>query len=50
MERYCQEHPGTYSFWRSIYAGLSSHAKENCVSIEELETFERLHREKIAKL
>jgi hypothetical protein len=28
MERYCQEHPGTYFFCRPIYAGLSSHPKE----------------------
>ena len=28
MERYCQEHPGTYVFCRPIYAGLSSHPKE----------------------
>src|SRR5205085_12336982 len=28
MERYCQEHPGTYFFCRPIYSGLSSHPKE----------------------
>ena len=28
MERYSQEHPGTYFFCRPIYAGLSSHPKE----------------------
>jgi hypothetical protein len=66
MERYCQEHLGTYFFCRPIYAGLSSHPKEiefgvlrsdgsmwahtfrNYGRIEELETFERLYREKIA--
>lgn len=66
MERYCQEHPGTYFFCRPIYAGLSSHPKEiefgvfrsdgslwahtfqNYGTIGELETFERLYREKIA--
>jgi len=68
MERYCQEHLGTYFFCRPIYAGLSSHPKEiefgvlrsegslwahsfqNYGKIEELETFERLYREKIASL
>jgi hypothetical protein len=65
MERYCQEHPGTYFFCRPIYAGLCSHPKEiefgvlradgalwarsfqNYGTVEELETFERLYREKI---
>ena len=28
MERYCQEHPGTYFFCRPLYAGLSSHPAE----------------------
>jgi hypothetical protein len=28
MERYSQEHPGTYFFCRPIYAGLSSHPKD----------------------
>ena len=28
MERYCQEHPGTYFFCRPIYTGLSSHPAE----------------------
>jgi DNA/RNA non-specific endonuclease len=68
MERYCQEHSGTYFFCRPIYAGLSSHPKEiefgvlrsdaslwahtfkNYGTVEEFETFERLYREKIAKL
>ena len=68
MERYCQEHPGTYFFCRPIYAGLSSHPKEiefgvlradgslwahsfqNYGRIAELETFERLYREKIANM
>jgi hypothetical protein len=65
MERYCQEHPGTYFFCRPIYAGLSSHPMEiefgvlrsdrsiwahtfqNYGTIGELETFERLYREKV---
>lgn len=28
MERYCQEHPGTYFFCRPLYAGLSPHPAE----------------------
>jgi hypothetical protein len=68
MERYCQEHLGTYFFCRPIYVGLPSHPKEiefgvlrsdgslwahsfqNYGRIDELETFERLYREKIASL
>ncbi len=28
MERYCQDHPGTYFFCRPIYAGMCSHPAE----------------------
>jgi hypothetical protein len=28
MERYCQDHPGTYFFCRMLYAGLSAHPAE----------------------